>query len=68
MDGLESELGTKLHIVRLNIQDPVGQQLAPVYHFQATPTFIFFNARGHELWRTVGEVDPQRVRASVASQ
>ncbi len=68
MDGLESQLGAKLYIVRVNIQDPVGQQLAPVYHFQYTPTFIFFDARGRELWRTIGEIDPQRVRASVANQ
>ncbi len=68
MDGLEKELGQKLTILRVNVQDPVGRELAPVYNFEYTPTFIFFDARGHELWRTVGEIDPQRVRASVASQ
>ena len=49
----------------LNVQDPVGRELAPVYDFEYTPTFIFFNAKGAELWRTIGEIDPQRVRASV---
>ncbi len=68
MDGLEKELGQKLTILRVNVQDPVGRELAPVYNFEYTPTFIFFDARGHELWRTVGEIDPQRVHASVASQ
>ncbi len=68
MDGLESELGSKLHVVRVNIQDPVGRELAPVYDFEYTPTYIFFDAKGNELWRTVGEIDPQRVKDSVASR
>jgi len=68
VDGLETELGTKLHVLRLNIQDHVGRELATVYAFEYTPTYIFFDAQGHELWRTVGEIDPQRVRDSVAQQ
>ena len=68
MDGLETELGTKLHILRLNVQDPVGRELAPVYNFEYTPTYIFFDPRGNELWRTVGEIDPQRVRDSVGAK
>jgi len=68
VDGLETELGTQLHILRLNVQDPVGRELAPVYNFEYTPTYIFFDARGNELWRTVGEIDPQRVRDSLAAK
>ncbi len=67
MDGLQSELGTKLEILRVNIQDPAGRELAPVYNFEYTPTYIFFDAKGHELWRSIGEIDPQKVRDSVAS-
>jgi thioredoxin-related protein len=40
-------------------------ELAPVYGFEFTPTFIFFDAEGNELWRTVSELDPQRVRDSL---
>jgi thioredoxin-related protein len=68
VDGLETEFGPKLHILRLNVQDNVGRELAPVYDFEYTPTYIFFDAQGKELWRTVGEIDPQRVRDSVANQ
>ena len=68
MDGLESELGAKLTVLRVNVQDDAGRQLARVYDFEYTPTFIFFDAKGHELWRIIGEIDPQRVRASVGSQ
>lgn len=68
MDGLERELGSRLHILRVNIQDPVGRELAPVYGFEYTPTYIFFDAQGHELWRSIGEIDPAKVRASLAQQ
>ena len=68
MDGLESQFAPKLVVLRVNIQDPAGRELAPVYDFEYTPTYIFFDARGHELWRSIGEIDPQKVRDSVASQ
>lgn len=54
-----------IHIIRLNIQQTVGRELAPVYNFEFTPTFIFFDAQGNEVWRQVGEFDPQKVRDSL---
>ena len=65
MDGLETEMGTRLHVLRVNIQETVGRELAPVYDFEYTPTYIFFDAQGKELWRSVGEIDVQRVRDSM---
>ena len=65
MDGLENELGNKMHIIRIDIQQPVGRELAPVYGFEYTPTYIFFDAKGNEVWRMIGEIDPQKVRDSV---
>lgn len=44
------------------MQETVGRELAPVYRFEFTPTFVFFDAQGNELWRTVGSFDPQMVR------
>lgn len=68
MDGLENEMGQKLQILRINIQDKVGRELGPAYNFEYTPTYIYFDAHGNELWRTVGDIDPQRVRDSVNQQ
>jgi len=62
---LENEPNERLIIIRLNIQEEVGRELAPVYGFSFTPTFIFFDAQGKELWREVGGLDTQRVRESV---
>jgi thiol-disulfide isomerase/thioredoxin len=68
VDGLEQELAGQLLIIRLNIQESVGRELAPVYGFEYTPTFIFFDAQGDELWREVGSLDVERVRDAVGDQ
>lgn len=71
VDELENELqnqisiGAPIHIVRLDIQENVGKELASSYNVQFTPTFIFFDPLGNEMWRTVGEFDPQKVRDSL---
>jgi thiol-disulfide isomerase/thioredoxin len=71
VDQLEEELssevsiGPQLHIIRLNIQESVGRDLGRKYGFQATPTFIFFDAEGNEVWRLTGSFDPQKVRDSL---
>lgn len=65
VDGLERELAGQLIIIRLNIQETVGRELAPVYRFEYTPTFILFDAQGNELWREVGGLDVERVRDSI---
>ena len=68
VDKLEQELnrsGKQIHIIRLNIQEPAGKELAPVYRFGYPPTFVFLDAQGRELWRTVGVFDPQQVRDSL---
>ncbi len=71
LDELEQELnnqvsiGVPIHIIRLNVQESVGMELASVYNFDFTPTFIFFDTQGNEVWRMVGEFDPQKVRDSL---
>lgn len=65
MDELEKELGDQILIIRLNIQEEVGRELAPIYDFKFTPTFIYFDENGNELWREVGGLDPERVRESL---
>ncbi len=65
VDGIENEFAGRLLVIRLNIQESVGRELAPVYGFEFTPTFIFFDAQGNELWRSVGDLDPDQVRQSL---
>lgn len=68
MDGIERELAGKLKVVRIDVQQNVGRELAPLYEFEYTPTYIFFDGQGSEVWRTIGEIDPRRVRDSVLGQ
>jgi hypothetical protein len=68
VDGLETEHRARLRILRINVRSPDGRQIAPVYDFQYTPSYSFFDAQGPRRWRTIREVDLQEVRASAASQ
>ena len=65
VDGLEQELGASLTIIRVNVQSDSGRALAKAYNFQYTPTFVFFDASGAELWRQMGSIDAQKVRDSL---
>ncbi|MEW5938778.1 MAG: hypothetical protein AB1750_03890 [Chloroflexota bacterium] len=65
VDGIEQEFEGRLLVIRLNIQETVGRELAPVYGFEFTPTFIFFDAQGVELWREIGNLDVEKVRRSM---
>jgi thioredoxin-related protein len=66
VDGIEREFEGRLKVIRLNIQEPVGQLLGRQFHFEFTPTFILFDVAGKELWRTVGAIDPKEVRRSIS--
>lgn len=65
VDGLEQELQGRVLFIRVNVQEQAGRELAALYDFQYTPTFIYFDAQGNEVWREVGRLDTQRVRESV---
>ncbi len=65
VDGLEQELQGRVLFIRINVQEQAGRELATLYNFQYTPTFIYFDAQGNEVWREVGRLDTQRVRESI---
>ena len=65
VDGIEQEFEDQLLVIRLNIQEQVGRELAPIHMFEYTPTFIFFDAQGNELWRSVGNLDLDKLRQSL---
>lgn len=66
VDALEKEMGERLRIIHIDVQGPIGRDLAEVYDFEYTPTFIFFDAQGQEMWRQIGGIDVEHVRMSVA--
>ena len=68
VDQLEAEFKDELLVIRLNIQEQVGKDLAPLYGFEFTPTFIFFDAQGQEVWRSVGGLDEARLRSALGKK
>ena len=67
VDGLESQFAGRLTVVRLNVQDPSAGPWLSRFAFQATPTFIFLDGSGEELWRSIGSIDPQQVAQALAA-
>jgi thioredoxin-related protein len=65
VDGIEQQYKGRLVVIRLDIQSNTGRTLAPLYGFQYTPTFIFFNASGKELWRSIGQLDTVKISDSL---
>jgi thioredoxin-related protein len=65
VDGIEKQYKDRLIVIRLDIQSTTGQTLAPIYGFEFTPTFIFFDATGKELWRSVGQLDTEKISESL---
>jgi len=59
---LEREFEGQLTVIRLNVQDTVGQILGRKYRFEFTPTFILIDGQGNEVWRSVGMIIPDDVR------
>ncbi len=57
VDGIEQALAGKLDVVRLNIQEPVGRELAAAFGASFTPTFVLFDENGNEVWRSVFQID-----------
>lgn len=65
VDGIEAEYADKLTVLRVNVQDPAGKILAEENNFLATPTFIFFDGQGREIWRSVGQINAEKVANSL---
>lgn len=61
VDGLEAQYAGQLTVLRVNVQDRAGKELAKEYAVLGTPTFVFFDAQGNELWRRVGSIDAAQV-------
>jgi thiol-disulfide isomerase/thioredoxin len=46
MDRLERDAGHRLQILRINVKDPIGIEIADRYRVTFTPTFLLFNGSG----------------------
>ncbi|MFN2149319.1 MAG: thioredoxin family protein [Anaerolineales bacterium] len=67
VDQVRQEYGSQIDIVQINVLDRAAGPLLAAYGFRYTPTFIFIDASGTEVWRAVGALDPEQVAASLES-
>lgn len=65
VDDIEKQYAGRLIVLRVNIQSQAGRELAAAYGFQYTPTFIFFDAAGREIWREVGSLNLERLQQAL---
>lgn len=66
VDGIERKLSGELLVVRLNVQEAAGSELAAQYGASYTPTFILFDRQGTEVWRSVFQIDGETIERLVA--
>lgn len=55
----------ELEVIRVNIQDRAGADLAQRFNTRVTPTFLLFDVDGQIVLRTFGAIDPQAVTAEL---
>jgi thioredoxin-related protein len=67
VDGIEGRHAGQLIVVRLNVQDASAPPWLARFGFLATPTFVFFDASGQEMWRSMGSIEPERVAECLAN-
>ena len=64
MNGLKTEFAGQLQVISVDVQSVLGRELGREYG-NFTPTFVFFDEQGQELWRAVGTLDADEVRQSM---
>lgn len=65
VNGLEEQLADTLIVLRVDVQSPAGREISMLYGSRTTPTFIFLDPQGEELWRSLGILEAARVRESI---
>ncbi|GAP15259.1 hypothetical protein LARV_03043 [Longilinea arvoryzae] len=65
VDGIETRYTGRLIVLRVDITTPLGRQVGQELDFQYTPTFIYYDAQGHEAWRSVGSLDEKQLDNSL---
>jgi len=51
-------------VLQINVQSEPGKDFKRDFG-SFTPTFVFFNEEGEELWRSLGTLDAEQVRDSM---
>ena len=65
VNGLEEEWGDQVLVVQVDIHAEENQTLLSSLDVQFTPTFVLYDLKGQEVWRSVGAIDAVEAREKV---
>jgi thioredoxin-related protein len=65
VDGIERELEGRAQVVRLNVMDGVGGQLAQRYGVRGVPTMVVLDGAGETVYVKTGSPNRGEVLAAV---
>ena len=66
MDGLEQELEGQAQVLRLNVLDDVGNELARRYSVRGVPTLLILDGAGHVVeYFEGGQPNPTAIKEVV---
>ena len=65
VNGIKEEFEDNLIVIKIDIQSVTGAKLTSMYGSRVSPTFILLDGLGEEMWRSIGAIDPARVRESI---
>lgn len=54
MDGIEKDLQGRVEVVRLDLADKLGKEIASRYDVRGSPTTLVVNGDGDVIYRHVG--------------
>jgi thioredoxin-related protein len=66
VDGLARALEGRAQVLRLNVMDDVGGELAMRYGVRGVPTFVLLDGRGEVVLRQAGMPDRTAIESAVA--
>ena len=64
---MEEDLAGRADVLRINITEPVGRDVARRYGLRATPSFIVFAPGGAEVYRDSGAPNIERLKSEALS-
>lgn len=65
VERLAAQYDGQVRFIRLNAYSAAGRDLAADYQLRTTPTFVFLDASGNELGRSLGVLTEADVQALV---
>lgn len=67
VDQLERDIVDEAELLRLNVRDGLGQQLAYQWQVTGVPTFFVFSGEGEVAYRRAGAPDVDQIKEAVAA-